>query len=105
MSKAKSLADRGRAQIWLLNVCVCAECVCAVCRALCRHEEVEQKKDKALVIEKVIPHRRHKEAVRKVKNQKEKCEPLQQVAVCLCFCASSLSHLHPATHPQNARSC
>ena len=57
-----------------------------MCCALCRHEEVEQKKEKADVIEKVIPHRKHKEAVRKVKKQLEKCEPLKQVAVRVRVC-------------------
>ena len=59
-----------------------------MCWPLSRHEELEEKKDKAEVIEKVIPHRRFKEAGRKVKRQQEKCEPLKQVAVRLCVCAS-----------------
>ena len=46
-----------------------------------RQEELTEKKKKADLIERIIPHRRHKECRKELKKLKEKSEPLKQVCV------------------------
>jgi hypothetical protein len=62
------------------------------CSAACRQEELEEQKKLASFVERVIPHRRWKEAKIKRNRHKQHFAPLQAVChVSLLFCECVLS--------------